>query len=407
MDVVQRLREAGHEALWAGGCVRDLLRGSEPSDYDVATSALPQQVRELFGRSHTHAVGMSFGVIIVRAPRRSISSVEVATFRTDASYSDGRRPDSVTFSTPQRDAQRRDFTINGMFYDPFSQEVIDYVGGQADLKARVIRAIGNPMDRFAEDKLRMLRAVRFAARFAFQIEPATRSAIAECAKDARIVSGERIATEVQYSLQTSHASWAVQEWFELGLLDVILPEVAQRWPETAHFARRLLDSMRMACWQSKLAGLLFACHGESAKDLVSGLQRRLKLSNTDAGRMRFALASQGVLESAHLHAWSQVQPVVAHKGFPAALELLDARCRLGLDPHCGDWIRHQIANTPELDPEPLLRGEDLMQMGLKPGPKFRVLLDLARQLQLDQRLIDRQAALDWARQQSTPDDEPS
>ncbi|MGH7200793.1 MAG: CCA tRNA nucleotidyltransferase, partial [Planctomycetaceae bacterium] len=197
LEVVRRLREAGHQALWAGGCVRDLLLGREPQDYDVATDAVPETVRDLFGRRRTLAVGASFGVIIVRGPQ---SEVEVATFRTDLGYSDGRRPDAVAFSTPQEDAQRRDFTINGMFYDPIAERIIDYVGGEEDLKRRIIRAIGRPEDRMAEDKLRMLRAVRFAARFDFAIDPATLTAIQQQARELVIVSAERIAAEMRHIL---------------------------------------------------------------------------------------------------------------------------------------------------------------------------------------------------------------
>ena len=166
LDVVRRLRGAGFEAYWAGGCVRDQLLGRTPKDYDVATNAMPEQVRQLFGRRRTLAIGAAFGVIAVIGPKPA-GTVEVTTFRRDAAYSDGRHPDSVAFSSPEEDASRRDFTINGLFYDPVEDRVIDYVGGQADLAAGRIRAIGNARDRFAEDKLRMLRAVRFAATFAF------------------------------------------------------------------------------------------------------------------------------------------------------------------------------------------------------------------------------------------------
>src|SRR5690242_2559491 len=177
LDVVRRLRQAGHEALWAGGCVRDELLGLTPQDYDVATSARPEQVRSLFRR--TIAVGMSFGVIEVLGPRTEGDwlKVQVATFRSDVSYSDGRHPDAVVFSSAREDALRRDFTINGMFFDPLENRLIDYVGGQEDLQARVLRAIGDPKQRFAEDKLRMLRAVRIATRFELEIEPATAEAI--------------------------------------------------------------------------------------------------------------------------------------------------------------------------------------------------------------------------------------
>ncbi|MFN5709429.1 MAG: CCA tRNA nucleotidyltransferase, partial [Planctomycetota bacterium] len=169
VQIVQRLQQAGFEAVWAGGCVRDMLLGLKPKDYDVATSALPEQIRDLFGHRQTLAIGASFGVITVLGPK-SAGQVEVATFRQDAEYSDGRRPDSVHFSTAERDAQRRDFTINGMFYDPVQDVVLDFVEGRRDIDERVIRAIGNPEERIAEDKLRMLRAVRFAATYQFHLD---------------------------------------------------------------------------------------------------------------------------------------------------------------------------------------------------------------------------------------------
>src|SRR3990172_5648449 len=169
LQVVEMLRARGFEAFWAGGCVRDQLLGLVPKDYDVATNATPGLIREVFGERRTLAIGAAFGVVTVLGPRGA-GQIEVATFRSDAAYSDGRHPDHVTFTDAQHDAQRRDFTINGLFYDPVAAKVIDYVGGQADLGAKLIRAIGDPRQRFAEDKLRMLRAVRFAATFEFKIE---------------------------------------------------------------------------------------------------------------------------------------------------------------------------------------------------------------------------------------------
>src|SRR2546423_12854917 len=191
--VVQRLRDAGYQALWAGGCVRDELLGLVPKDYDVATDATPEQVRRLFRR--TVAVGAAFGVVEVLGPRPL--KVQVATFRSDVSYSDGRRPDRVVFSSAREDALRRDFTINGMFFDPLTDQLIDYVGGQEDLRARVLRAIGDPVRRFTEDKLRMLRAVRIATRFDLTLDEATATAVRAMAPEIRAVSAERIAEELR------------------------------------------------------------------------------------------------------------------------------------------------------------------------------------------------------------------
>ena len=198
-EVVHHLREAGFETYWAGGCVRDQLLGRTPKDYDVATSATPSQIRQLFGRRRTLAIGAAFGVITVRGPKEA-GMVEVTTFRQDAAYSNGRHPDHVTFSSAREDASRRDFTINGLFYDPIEEQVIDFVGGRADLAAGVVRAIGQPRARFAEDKLRMLRAIRFSATFDFELEAETFSSVRQMAGEITVVSPERIAMEMRVIL---------------------------------------------------------------------------------------------------------------------------------------------------------------------------------------------------------------
>ncbi|MFM8286942.1 MAG: CCA tRNA nucleotidyltransferase, partial [Planctomycetaceae bacterium] len=226
VSVVRRLQRAGYTAYWAGGCVRDLLRGEDPSDFDVATSATPEQVRSLFGQRHTLAVGASFGVILVRG-ETSDSDVEVATFRTDGLYIDGRRPESVQFATPEQDAQRRDFTINGLFYDPLESRLYDYVGGQADLDRRLLRAIGDPVARFTEDKLRMLRAVRLSARFEFELEEQTALAVRQMASQVVVVSAERIAQELRKILLHRTRRIAIDRADWLGLLHQVLPELTE------------------------------------------------------------------------------------------------------------------------------------------------------------------------------------
>src|SRR5262245_26613254 len=224
-EVVKRLQEAGYEALWAGGCVRDELMGLTPKDYDVATNAKPDEVRRLFRR--TVAVGASFGVVEVLGPRESPVplTVEVATFRADVSYSDGRHPDEVVFASAREDALRRDFTINGMFFDPIAEQLHDFVGGQRDLQARVLRAIGDPRVRFTEDKLRLLRAVRIATRFDLHMDPATAEAIIEMAPQITVVSAERIAEELRQLLVHPRRAAGMNRLDELGLVAVILPEL--------------------------------------------------------------------------------------------------------------------------------------------------------------------------------------
>ena len=193
LEVVERLVAAGYQALWAGGCVRDYLMGHAPQDFDVATNAVPEQVRQVFGKNRTFAVGESFGVIVVLGPGKQYGQVEVATFRQDSLTSDGRRPDSVQFCSAKEDAQRRDLTINGLFYDPLTDQVLDYVNGRDDLKNKIIRAIGDPVARIQEDKLRMLRCIRFTSRFQFQLEQQTAEAIRKLAAQIDVVSKERVA----------------------------------------------------------------------------------------------------------------------------------------------------------------------------------------------------------------------
>ena len=225
ISVVRRLQEAGHQALWAGGCVRDERLGLVPNDYDIATDARPEDVKRLFRR--TVAVGISFGVVEVLGPReRPELRVQVATFRSDVSYSDGRRPDEVIFSSPKEDALRRDFTINGMFYDPLHDRLLDFVGGREDLDKRVLRAIGDPVVRFTEDKLRLLRAVRLATRFDLTIDAATAAAIRSMAPEITVVSAERIAQELRQLLEHAQRARGMNLLFELGLVHAILPELA-------------------------------------------------------------------------------------------------------------------------------------------------------------------------------------
>ncbi len=403
LEVVKQLREAGYQALWAGGCVRDLLMGNAPEDYDVATSATPEQVRGVFGRRRTLPVGISFGVVIVLGPSKQAGQVEVATFRTDSKYSDGRHPDSVIFSNAEEDARRRDFTINGMFLDPLADKLIDFVDGEHDLQRKLIRAIGNADARIAEDKLRMLRAIRFAAKFGFDIEIATREAVSRHAKEVGMVSGERICVEIRKTLETQRAAWAVAEWSELGLLASILPEISGPWQNVRDQAMASLATQAGGDWLEKLSILLWSAIGSEASQVDRALQQlksRLKFANDIYDALRFAMLAQPALDNAEAQPWSAVQPVLVHRHILAAMNLFEARVleresarRTAL------WLREKLTMpTEELDPHPLLDGSDLIKLGLQPGPEFSQLLQHARQLQLDKQLADRQAALDWVRQ---------
>ena len=223
VEVVTKLRSDGFEALWAGGCVRDQLIGIEPKDYDVATNATPEQVILLFGKHKTVPVGVSFGVVMVLGPTRAHGQVEVATFRADGEYLDGRRPSAVSFCSSEEDAKRRDFTINGMFFDPVSEEVIDFVGGKQDLQAGVVRAIGDPVARFTEDKLRMLRAVRFASTYKFELDPATATAIKTLGSELVQVSAERIAQELLRMFAHRTRAVSLKQLYATGLIGVLFP----------------------------------------------------------------------------------------------------------------------------------------------------------------------------------------
>ena len=295
VEVVNRLREAGHTALFAGGCVRDQLLGRPSKDFDVATTAIPEQVRNLFGHRRTLAIGASFGVIVVLGPRNT-TQVEVATFRTESDYQDGRRPGKVIFSSPEEDARRRDFTINGMFFDPVEEQVLDYVNGAHDLKERIVRAIGNPIERMQEDKLRMLRAVRFAATLDFALDPATADAIRSMASELIIVSAERIAQELRKMLADSHRRRSVELASDVGLLSIIAPELddARRSSEWESILRRL-ELQSTSSFELAMATLLCLLHGTTGPQAIC---ERLKLSNHETHQILWLLKHCDDLENA-------------------------------------------------------------------------------------------------------------
>lgn len=389
--VVRRLREAGFTAYFAGGCVRDRLLDHVPADYDVATNATPAEIRGIFGRRCTLAVGAVFGVITVLGPKPA-GQVEVATFRRDAQYSDGRHPDAVTFSSAEEDAKRRDFTINGLFYDPVDNQVIDFVGGQADLRRRVIRAIGNPRERFAEDKLRLLRAVRFAAVLDFQLEAGTMNAIREMSSQIVVVSPERIAVEMRRLLTAPRAGVGVRLLLETGLADVVLPEIVPR--DAA--ARALLDDNLAALprlaepgFPLALAALLRRLADPLA---VRAVGSRWRLSNVEIDRAAWLLAQLPLLLRAPDARFSELQPVLIHAGIEDLLALGEAVGPVGSAAvaHC----RAALDRPPELlNPPPLLDGAALIAHGLRPGPLFTRLLARARRAQLDGEVATREEAL--------------
>jgi poly(A) polymerase len=391
VDVVRRLRAAGFEAYWAGGCVRDRLLGRTPKDYDVATNAEPAQIRALFGRRRTLAIGAAFGVISVIGPKPA-GMVEVTTFRRDAAYSDGRHPDSVTFSSAEEDASRRDFTINGLFYDPVEDRVLDFVDGQKDLAEGRLRAIGCARDRFAEDKLRMLRAVRFTAAFGFAIDEETRRAIAEMAAEIRVVSPERIAMEMRRLLADAGRVEGVGLLVETGLAREILPEIAG--PEGVATRSSALSRLGPdAGFLVALAALLmpFVDAGGAAE-----VCRRWRLSNKETERVAWLVEHHAALHGAATLPWSKLQPLLVAEGIDDLLTLTEAASPSGVEAaaHC----RQLLTQPPEtLDPPPLLTGDDLRSSGIPPGPQYRMILERARAAQLDGLIRTKAEALALAR----------
>ena len=399
LQVVQRLREAGFESLWAGGCVRDMLLGREPNDYDVATAATPEQVREVFGRRRTLAIGAAFGVITVLGSKQQ-GQIEVATFRCDAEYSDGRRPDSVSFSTAEEDAQRRDFTINGLFYDPLAEQVIDYVAGQADLQAGVIRAIRDPFERIAEDKLRMLRAVRFAATFDFQLETQTRAAICQQAGALQVVSAERIAAEMQRMLVHPQRCRAMELLRDCQLLVEVLPE-AKRFdeqPSTWSETRDVLGRLASPCFPVVFAALirLLVKAGDGAAARTIG--KRWKLSNDDLKLTAFLIAHVAEIRTADQVAWPQLQRILIHDNIQDLMALAEAVAGTCEDPPAGLERCREKLELPQqkLNPPLLLDGNDLRQL-IQPGPVFKEILTAVRDAQLEGQLTSQSEALDYVR----------
>jgi poly(A) polymerase len=395
-EVVRKLRAAGFEAYWAGGCVRDQLLGRTPKDYDVATNAAPPQIREIFGRRRTLAIGASFGVITVIGPK-SAGMIEVATFREDAAYSDGRHPDHVTFSSAREDAARRDFTINGLFYDPLEDRVIDYVGGQDDLAQRRIRAIGNPRERIAEDKLRLLRAVRFSATFDFALEEETRAAIVEMADQIGVVSPERIAMEMRRMLVDPSRVAAVRLLLATNLATAVLPEIILPSPmgegpgvraDRLEQALTVLGRLKDPAFPLTLAALLHTiCNSTGVKDV----SRRWRLSNKETERAVWLVENQRAIINPRAMKWSALQPILIAEGIHDLLELMEASSPEG-DKAAACCLNLLLQPPEVLDPPPLVTGEDLIALGIPQGPKYGTILQKIREMQLDGELLTSEAA---------------
>lgn len=424
IQIVRTLQDAGHEALFAGGCVRDRLRGIVPKDFDIATSARPDEVLQLY--SDGNSVGAHFGVILVK---RDGHHFEIATFREDGNYLDGRRPDSVTFSTSEKDAARRDFTINGMFLDPLADQLIDTVGGENDLQAKLVRCIGDPAERFAEDYLRMLRAVRFATVLEFDIEHATWQSLQANAANIDRISPERIREELDKIWLSPHRVRGFDLLVDSGLMLAVLPEILDlqgcgqppEWhPEGDVFVhtRLMLSLLEPEASLPLVLSVLFHDIGKPATRTVDEDTGRIRFNGHDSlgaemteailKRLRY---SNSVIEATvagvrhHMH-FKDVQKMkkstlkrfMAREHFDDELELHRVDC-LGsngiLDNY--DFLRtkaEEFANEP-LVPPPLLTGKDLIDRGLTPGPTFKEILTQAQDLQLEGDLTSRDEALVW------------
>lgn len=384
MKVADELVKAGHIAYFAGGCVRDRLMGNEPVDYDIATDARPEEVAMLFRK--VQRVGESFGVMLVRLMGHTI---EVATFRSDGVYSDGRHPDEVTFSDAEHDALRRDFTINGLFEEPRTGEIIDHVGGQADLETGIIRAIGDPQARLREDRLRMLRAVRFAARFGFAIDEQTIDAIRKNAGQLEGVSRERIGQEIRKMMSDAGRVIAVKTLQDLGLDGIILLENGRD-----EESLRIAGLVEGALFSTVLGAWLLDRHagrGEDHAEIAERWGRALMLSNEVLWGLKGCLEVYGTLKEG----WRTLgiagrKHLAVSKWFGAGVELLEAE-----DAGQSSTIRHQVAELAAdgLAPEPFLDGYDLLKTGISPGPSFGKLLEAVYDAQLEGAIQTKEEAL--------------
>jgi poly(A) polymerase len=424
-DVVARLQRAGHIAYFAGGCVRDQLLGIEAKDYDVATDARPDEVQRLFPRV-TDLTGKSFGVVRVL---HGEDAFEVATFRQDGPYQDGRRPESVRFATAEEDAQRRDFTINGLFFDPIAGRLIDYVQGEADLRAKIVRAIGNPADRFAEDQLRLLRAIRFATRLIFTIEPKTWDAIKAGARSIRSISAERVRDELNRIFSASKPELGLDLLDASGLLAEVLPDVAalhgveqppQFHPEgdVYQHVRLMLSKIEQPNLELALGILMhdvgkkptskvdengrirFNEHESIGADMSEQIMTGLRYDNKTIHVVRELVQHHMQFKDVPHMRVSTLRRMMQRPTFPLELELhrIDCSSSHGDLKHY-EFLKHQLENmTPEqINPPPLINGHDIMAMGIPPGSAVGRIIEAIKIAQLEGTVQTHAEALAMAR----------
>jgi poly(A) polymerase len=426
-EIAARLREDGHIAYFAGGCVRDIVRGKTPKDFDIATDAKPEVVQKLFPR--TYAVGAHFGVILVL---ENGFQFEVATFRSDDAYVDGRHPSAVHFSSPEEDAKRRDFTINGMFYDPVAEKVIDFVGGGSDIKAKLVRAIGDPTRRFVEDRLRMLRAVRFTTVLDYKIDNQTWDALVAKASSINEISAERIREELVriFVCPNRIRGWDLLD--SSGLMRAILPEIDSMkgcaQPEQFHPEGDVFEHTRLMLQllpEKVSVPLIFAVllhdvakprtatvdqtgrirfneHDRIGAQMTEEIMRRLRFSGVEIDATVEMVRQHMVFKDVPKMRVAKLKRFMARPTFGDELELHRVDCEGShriLDNY--EFLvrkREEFANEPIIPP-PLVRGDDLIVLGLKPGPKFGQILEAVETRQLEGRLETREEALDWVKRE--------
>jgi poly(A) polymerase len=423
IKIIRRLRDRGYEAYLAGGCVRSRLLGLSPKDYDIATNALPGEVEGLF--EHTVAVGKAFGVIVVLMDGYTF---EVATFRADGRYIDGRRPESVRFADWQSDVRRRDFTINGMIYDPINDRLFDIVGGQDDIRNRVVRTIGDPLRRFEEDKLRMIRAIRFACQLGFQIEGSTQEAIKALAHKITQVSFERIRDEFKLILLSEQRSRGMDLLYKLGILKEIMPEVIAMdgVPQPPEFhpegdvwthTKLSLEFLKHPSFELAMATLLhdvgkpvtleeldgkihFYGHEGIGANMTRAICLRLKLSHAETEKICWLVAKHMVYKDVTKMRQSTLKRLLGSEYYPE-LEALFLTDKMASDRDLTSYNYIQQArqrfSLEELRPEPLLRGRDLLGLGLKPGPIFSKILRAVEDAQLEGKIRTPEEALNFVR----------
>jgi tRNA nucleotidyltransferase/poly(A) polymerase len=421
--LVERLRAAGHEALFAGGCVRDHLLGKEAHDIDIATSARPEEIQKLFPR--TVAVGAQFGVIVVREDGEEF---QIATFRSDGAYRDGRHPESVEFTNAEGDARRRDFTVNGLFYDPIAQRILDFVGGEADLRARLLRCIGDPEARFTEDKLRLIRCVRFAASLGFDIDPATWNALRRLAPQITAVSAERIRDELVKIFTHPSRVRGFDLLDQSGLLAILLPEVETlkgcEQPPEFHpegdvfihtrimlsllpervsaplvFSVLLHDIGKPPTFHIDETGRIrFNGHESVSASMTEKIFHRLRFSNAETEATVAGVKNHMAFKDVRNMRVSTLKRFLARPTIDDELELhrVDCQSSHGLLDNYEFLLekREEFSHAPLIPPR-ILTGKDLIDLGHKPGPEFKRILDTAQALQLEGTLQTREDALAW------------